>query len=69
MTLDKKYVATIYCDADNADWQKNPEAYKIEKFIVDSKTKLKLKLAPGGGTAISLIPASADEIKQVKKYK
>jgi len=29
----------------------------------------KLKLAPGGGTAISLVPASADEIIQVKKYK
>jgi hypothetical protein len=66
---DKKYIATIYCDADNADWQKNPEAYKIEKFIVDSKTKLKLKLAPGGGTAISLVPANADEVKQYKKYK
>ena len=65
----KKYVASIYCDADNADWQKNPEAYKIEKFIVDGKTKLRLKLAPGGGTAISLVPATADEVKQIKKYK
>ncbi len=65
----KKYVATIYRDADNADWQNNPEAYVIEKFIVDSKTKLKLKLAPGGGTAISLLPANADEIKKLKKYK
>ena len=65
----KKYVATIYRDADNASWNDNPEAYAIEKFIVDQKSKLRLKLAPGGGTAVSLIPATAEEAKQVKKYK
>ncbi len=65
----KKYVATIYRDADNASWNDNPEAYVIEKFIVDNKSKLKLKLAPGGGTAISLMPANANEAKQIKKYK
>ncbi len=51
----KKYTATIYRDADSADWKNNPEAYKIEKVIVDSKSSLALKLAPGGGTAISII--------------
>lgn len=65
----KKYVATIYRDADNADWSTNPEAYVIEKFLVDSKTVLKLKLAPGGGTAVSLMPAATAELKSVKKYK
>ncbi|HEY1869470.1 MAG TPA: glycoside hydrolase family 97 C-terminal domain-containing protein, partial [Chitinophagaceae bacterium] len=69
LDADKKYLATIYRDADNADWKNNPEAYVIEKFLVDSKTNLKLKLAPGGGTAISLVPATADELKEVKKYK
>lgn len=53
---DKKYMATIYRDADNADWKNNPEAYVIDKKVVDAKTILKLKLAPGGGSAISLIP-------------
>lgn len=66
---DKSYVATIYRDADNADWKTNPEAYVIERFIVDNKTKLRLKLAPGGGAAISLVPAGAGEMKQLKKYK
>lgn len=65
----KNYVATIYRDADNADWKNNPEAYVIEKFIVSNKTKLRLKLAPGGGTAISLLPAGTEEIKQLKKYR
>jgi hypothetical protein len=65
----KKYVATIYRDADNANWNDNPEAYVIEKFIVDNTTALQLKLAPGGGTAISLVPATANEIKQIKTYR
>ena len=63
----RNYVATIYRDGENADWQTNPEAYAIDRFIVDSKTILKLKLAPGGGTAISLIPATAAD-RQIKKY-
>jgi hypothetical protein len=65
----KKYIATIYRDADNADWKNNPEAYIVEKFLVDSKTVLHLKLAPGGGTAVSLIPATVEEAKLLKKYK
>jgi hypothetical protein len=69
LDADKKYVAAIYHDADNADWKTNPEAYIIELFLVDSKTLLKLKLAPGGGTAVSLRPASAEEDKMLKKYK
>lgn len=64
----KKYVATIYHDADNADWSANPEAYVIEKFLVDSNTILQLKLAPGGGTAISIMPATVAETKTIKAY-
>lgn len=69
LDADKKYVATIYRDADNAHWKDNPEAYVIEKFLVDAKTMLKLKLAPGGGTAVSLMPATDADLKQYKKYK
>ncbi len=65
----KKYVATIYQDADNADWKNNPEAYTIDKFIVDNTTTLNLKLATGGGAAISFIPATADKMKSIKSYK
>jgi glucan 1,4-alpha-glucosidase len=65
----KKYIATIYRDADDAHWEKNPEAYTIEKFVVDSKTKLRLKLAEGGGAAVSLMPADTEQLKGVKKYK
>ena len=64
-----KYVATIYADGENADWKSNPEAYKIEKFIVDDGSVLKLKLANGGGAAVSLWPATAEEVKSIKGYK
>ncbi|HEX8270824.1 MAG TPA: glycoside hydrolase family 97 protein [Flavobacterium sp.] len=48
----KKFTATIYEDAKDAHWQNNPIAYKIQTVEVTSKSKLKLALAAGGGTAI-----------------
>ncbi len=53
---DKKYEAIIYADAEDAHYKTNPQAYKITKKRVTSKTKLKLKAAPGGGYAISIKP-------------
>ena len=52
----RRYEATIYADAKNADWQKNPEAYQITKKIVTSRSALTLELAPGGGAAVSFKP-------------
>lgn len=51
----EKYEATIYRDADNADWHTNPAAYKIEKRVVTHKNLLELRLAKGGGCAVSFI--------------
>jgi len=56
LTPGKKYKATIYQDGKDAHWEKNPKAYTIKTMEVTSKTKLKLILAAGGGTAISFIP-------------
>jgi len=64
-----KYVATIYTDGDTADWKTNPEAYSIGKFIVTGATVLKIKLAAGGGAAVSIVPAGDKELKQIKMYK
>ncbi|MDB5017315.1 MAG: glycoside hydrolase family 97 protein [Mucilaginibacter sp.] len=63
-----KYVAIIYADAANADWKENPEAYQVAKYLVNSKTKLNIKLANGGGAAISIKPVS-EEDKGLKFYK
>jgi hypothetical protein len=64
----RSYVATLYADAANAHWESNPMAYQIQKFLVDDQTKLKIALASGGGSAISLRPASSEEMRKLKRY-
>ena len=51
---EKKYIATIYRDADNADYKDNPQAYVIERIPVTYETVLPVTMARGGGFAISL---------------
>ena len=55
--LDKgrKYDCTIYADAKDAHYEKNPQAYTITKRVVKAGDVLKLTEAPGGGFAVSLI--------------
>jgi hypothetical protein len=55
--LDKgrKYECTIYADAKNASYDKNPKAYVITKRTVKRGDVLNLTEAPGGGFAISII--------------
>lgn len=48
------YEVIIYKDGPDAHWDENPTDYAIEKRDVKSGEKLTLKLAPGGGTAISI---------------
>lgn len=50
----KKYQAVIYADGKKADWRTNPKEYVIETRTVSHKTKLRQKLAPSGGVAISI---------------
>lgn len=57
LTPGQKYIATIYADAPDADYRTNPEAYEISSKKVTSKTDLKMKMARGGGFAISIVPA------------
>ena len=52
----KTYMATVYGDADDADWLSNPAAYTIKKIKISSSGHLLLKLAKGGGAAISIMP-------------
>ena len=55
------YEATIYEDAADAHWNENPTALAIRTIEISSKTNLKLKLAPGGGFAISLKPLNNNQ--------
>ncbi len=56
LTAGKKYQATIYEDGKDASWNMNPKSYAIKTIKVTNKSKIKLHLAPGGGTAISFQP-------------
>ena len=63
----KKYIATIYADAKDASWDKNPQAYTIKKGILTNKSQLKLRAASGGGFAISI--KEVKDNSEIKGYK
>ena len=63
----KKYIATIYADAKDAHYKTNPQAYVIKRGVVTAKSVLKLTAAAGGGYAISIVEATKDDLKGVKK--
>jgi glucan 1,4-alpha-glucosidase len=65
----KTYVATLYADQKDAHYRNNPQSYEIIKGTVTHKTKLSQYSAPGGGFAISIREANAEEIKGLKKLK
>ena len=51
----KKYDCTIYADAKDAHYEKNPKAFTITKRVVKQGDVLKINEAPGGGFAVSII--------------
>ena len=51
----KKYDCTIYADAQDAHYEKNPKAFTITKRVVKQGDVLKINEAPGGGFAVSLM--------------
>ncbi len=55
----KTYAATIYADAKDAHYEKNPQAYTINKMNVTSKSEINQYCAPGGGYAVSIVEAAA----------
>ena len=65
----KKYVATVYADAPDADYKTNPQAYTINTGLVDARTVLHLHSVAGGGYAISIKEATAADMKQHKRLK
>jgi hypothetical protein len=48
------YEAILYRDADDADFEKNPEAYVIEKKLVSKSSNLTFRLQRGGGCTVVL---------------
>lgn len=68
LTKGQKYMATIYADAKDADYETNPEKYMISRRVVTAKDKEKIFMARGGGFAISLMPVD-DHTQKLKKRK
>lgn len=64
----KTYVATLYADGAGADWESNPTPVEVKQVLVDAKTRLTLRLAPGGGTAATFVPATAEEVRSLPRY-
>ncbi|MDD7530005.1 MAG: glycoside hydrolase family 97 protein [Prevotellaceae bacterium] len=51
----RQYECTVYADAPQAHYQNNPQAYTITRKTVRRGDTLRLREAPGGGFAISLM--------------
>lgn len=63
LTQGKQYVATLYADAADADYEKNPEAYRIVEGKITAKSAAKIFMARGGGFAISIREATKADRK------
>ena len=64
----KEYVATLYADAPDADYARNPEAYRIRCGRVDARSAVDVWMARGGGFAISIREAAAAD-RKLKRLK
>ncbi len=51
----KTYKVTMYADGPDAHWDDNPTDYIITELTLDHHSELTLKLAPGGGAAVSFM--------------
>ena len=52
----KTYKAIIYADGEKVDWKTNPTEYQITEQEVTADDTLNIRMAAGGGQAISFMP-------------
>ena len=50
----ENYEVTLYADLEDADYKTNPQSYVISKVNVTSESVVPVKMAPGGGFAMSV---------------
>ena len=58
LTEGQTYLATIYRDGEEAEWETNPYDYEIEEQKVSATDVLQLRMASGGGLAIEIKPVA-----------
>ena len=57
LTPGKRYSAEIYRDGEDADYRTTARhSIVIEKRVLTAKDKLNMRIAPGGGFAVRLVP-------------
>ena len=64
----RPYVATVYTDGADADFETNPTSVVIDEIIVDSEDTLTASMIKGGGQAVRLRPANGQEQQQLPRY-
>lgn len=50
----ENYEVTLYADSEDADYKTNPQSYVISKVSVTSESVVPVRMAPGGGFAMSV---------------
>lgn len=50
----ENYEVTLYADSEDADYKTNPQSYVISKVNVTSESVVPIRMAPGGGFAMSV---------------
>lgn len=50
----ENYEVTLYADSEDADYKTNPQSYVISKISVTSESVVPVRMAPGGGFAMSI---------------
>ncbi|RKN20934.1 hypothetical protein D7147_08950 [Micromonospora musae] len=63
-----EYVAEIYADAAETTWRGNPLPIEISKVLVRSSTALTMSLVAGGGQAVRIRPATAQDRRTLDRY-
>lgn len=66
LSLDTYYVAKVYADSFETEFNTNPTAVSIGEYLVRKGDSLAIVLASGGGQAVHFYPAQPSDLKQLK---
>lgn len=60
-----RYIAEIYEDGIDADYEKNPTSVTLRRAIVNSKSKIKASMIKSGGMAVRIYPATNNDLDKL----